>query len=74
MILIIVLVWSLEHLYQILFSFTDHQRLHRHIIGGSVMFGTVIGRVFLAEILSPRGWFGVVLIATGITLVGMESE
>jgi len=38
------------------------------------MFGTVIGRVFLAEILSPRGWFGVVLIATGITLVGMESE
>jgi len=44
------------------------------IIGGSVMFGTVIGRVFLAEILSPRGWFGVVLIATGITLVGMESE
>lgn len=44
------------------------------IIGGSVAFGTLIGRVFLAEILSYRGWSGVLLIAIGVTLVGMESE
>jgi len=44
------------------------------IIGGSVMFGTIIGRIFLAEVLSLSGWFGVILIAIGITLVGMESE
>jgi len=44
------------------------------IIGGSVMIGTIIGRIFLAEVLSPSGWFGVILIAIGITLVGMESE
>lgn len=42
------------------------------IIGGSVMFGTIIGRIFLAEVLSPRGWFGVIMIACGISLVGME--
>lgn len=44
------------------------------IIGGSVMFGTVIGRIFLEEFLSPRGWCGVVMIAGGICLVGMESD
>lgn len=44
------------------------------IIGGSVMFGTIIGRIFLAEMLSLRGWSGVFLIAIGVTLVGMESE
>ncbi|KAL7537264.1 hypothetical protein ACHAXR_007708 [Thalassiosira sp. AJA248-18] len=44
------------------------------IVGGSVMFGTILGRVFLAELLSLRGWFGVILIAIGIALVGMESE
>ena len=44
------------------------------IIGGSVMIGTIIGRIFLAEALSLSGWFGVILIAIGITLVGMESE
>jgi transporter family protein len=44
------------------------------IIGGSVMFGTIIGRIFLAEMLSLRGWSGVLLIAIGVTLVGMESE
>jgi len=43
------------------------------IIGGSVMFGTLMGRIFLAEILSPRGWIGVVMIASGISLVAMES-
>ena len=42
------------------------------IIGGSVMFGTLMGRIFLAEILSPRGWVGVVMIASGISLVAME--
>lgn len=32
------------------------------IIGGSVLFGTVIGAVALHEDLSSRGWFGVLLI------------
>lgn len=44
------------------------------IIGGSVMFGTIIGRVFLAEALSLRGWLGVFMIASGISLIGMESN
>lgn len=44
------------------------------IIGGTVIFGTIIGRIFLAETLSLSGWSGVMLIAIGITLVGMESE
>ena len=44
------------------------------IIGGSVMFGCVIGWIFLGEVLSLRGWFGVLMIAVGIVLVGMESE
>jgi len=38
------------------------------------MFGTLIGRIFLAETLSLSGWLGVILIAIGVTLVGMESE
>ncbi len=44
------------------------------IIGGSVAFGTIIGSIFLGELLSIRGWSGVVMIALGVTLVGMESE
>lgn len=44
------------------------------IIGGSVMFGTVIGAVALHEDLSLRGWFGVVMISVGISLVGLDSE
>jgi len=44
------------------------------IIGGSVMFGTVLGAVALHEELSCRGWLGVVLISLGISLVGMDSE
>ena len=44
------------------------------IIGGSVMFGTVLGAVALHEVLSPRGWLGVVMISVGISLVGLDSE
>lgn len=44
------------------------------IIGGSVLFGTVIGAVALHEELSLRGWMGVVLISLGISLVGMDSK
>ncbi len=44
------------------------------IIGGSVMFGTVLGAVALHEELSIRGWFGVVLISLGISLVGLDCE
>jgi len=44
------------------------------IIGGSVLFGTVIGAVALHEDLSLRGWGGVLLISIGISLVGLDSE
>jgi bacterial/archaeal transporter family protein len=43
------------------------------IIGGSVLMGTVMGAVLLDESLSTRGWSGVVCIAVGIGLVGMDS-
>jgi len=42
------------------------------IIGGSVMFGTTIGALFLKETLSYRGWMGVVMISVGISLVGLD--
>jgi len=42
------------------------------IIGGSVMFGTVLGYVALGESLTTRGWTGVLLISIGISLVGMD--
>ena len=42
------------------------------IVGGSVFFGTFLGWLILHETLSLRGWFGVALIAGGITLVGMD--
>ncbi|CAB9503137.1 EamA-like transporter family [Seminavis robusta] len=44
------------------------------IIGGSVMFGTVLGFLTLGETLTVRGWSGVVMIAIGISLVGMDDE
>jgi transporter family protein len=44
------------------------------IIGGSVMFGTVLGAVALHEELSYRGWSGVILISLGISLVGMDDS
>lgn len=42
------------------------------IIGGSVLFGTVLGYTVLQEMLTYRGWMGVGLIAAGITLVGTD--
>ena len=42
------------------------------IIGASVLFGVLIGRVVLSEEVSYRGWIGVLLITLGITFVGME--
>jgi len=42
------------------------------IVGGSVVFGTVIGALWLGERLSPKGWMGIVLIAVGIAMVGMD--
>lgn len=42
------------------------------IIGGSVLMGTLLGALWLGEKLSPKGWFGIVLIAVGIGLVGMD--
>ena len=42
------------------------------IIGGSVLFGTVLGIIALNELLTYRGWIGVLLIAVGIGLVGTD--
>uniref|UniRef100_A0A7S3P7P4 EamA domain-containing protein n=1 Tax=Amphora coffeiformis TaxID=265554 RepID=A0A7S3P7P4_9STRA len=42
------------------------------IIGGSVLFGTVMGYTALNEMLTYRGWLGVLLIACGIALVGTD--
>lgn len=42
------------------------------IIGGSVMFGTILGFVLLGEVLSLQGWMGVGLLILGIFLVGTD--
>jgi drug/metabolite transporter (DMT)-like permease len=42
------------------------------IIGGSIMFGTILGAMVLHEELSYQGWSGVFLISLGISLVGMD--
>lgn len=42
------------------------------IVGGSVLCGTVLGAVWLGEALTIKGWLGVLLIAAGIALVGMD--
>jgi transporter family protein len=42
------------------------------VIGGSVLFGTILGTVWLKEVLTVKGWCGVVLIAAGIGLVGVD--
>lgn len=42
------------------------------IIGGSVLFGTILGCALLQENLSPRGWCGVAMLVAGIVLVGTD--
>jgi transporter family protein len=42
------------------------------IIGGSVLFGTVIGKLWLQEALGIQGYVGVMLISVGIALLGMD--
>jgi transporter family protein len=42
------------------------------IVGGSILVGTLLGSVWLQERLSRTGWMGVLLIAAGIALVGMD--
>ena len=42
------------------------------IIGGSILIGCALSAVFLREMLSLRGWCGVLLIATGIMLVAID--
>ena len=42
------------------------------IVGGSVVMGTLLGALWLGERLTTRGWGGIVLIAVGIALVGMD--
>ena len=42
------------------------------LIGGSIVIGTILGAVWLQERLTLRGWLGILLIALGITLVGID--
>ena len=42
------------------------------IVGGSILIGTILGRLWLQERLTRTGWIGVILIALGIVLVGMD--
>lgn len=42
------------------------------VVGGSVLITTVLGRVWLKEVLTWKGWCGVALISIGITLVGID--
>jgi transporter family protein len=42
------------------------------IIGGSVMFGAVLGLLMLGETLMLQGWSGVLLLMTGIALVATD--
>jgi transporter family protein len=42
------------------------------IIGGCILLGTLLGRVWLKEVLTVSGWCGVLSIAAGITLVGID--
>ena len=42
------------------------------VVGGSVFMGTVLGRLWLKEVLTWKGWCGVALISIGIALVGID--
>jgi transporter family protein len=42
------------------------------VVGGSIVVGTLLGSSWLNETLTKSGWMGVLLIAVGIALVGMD--
>lgn len=42
------------------------------IIGGSVMFGFVLGLIMLGEVMTTQGWLGVFLLVVGISLVATD--
>eukprot|EP00567_Pseudictyota_dubia_P013078 CAMPEP_0197435330 /NCGR_PEP_ID=MMETSP1175-20131217/2946_1 /TAXON_ID=1003142 /ORGANISM="Triceratium dubium, Strain CCMP147" /LENGTH=275 /DNA_ID=CAMNT_0042964349 /DNA_START=141 /DNA_END=968 /DNA_ORIENTATION=- len=42
------------------------------IIGGSVMFGSVLGFLMLGEVMTTQGWLGVLLLVVGISLVATD--
>lgn len=42
------------------------------IIGGSVLFGTILGFIWLDESLSIQGWIGVILLVLGIGFVATD--
>uniref|UniRef100_A0A7S4MKS4 EamA domain-containing protein n=1 Tax=Odontella aurita TaxID=265563 RepID=A0A7S4MKS4_9STRA len=44
------------------------------IIGGSVVFGSVLGLVMLGEAMTTQGWLGIGLVVAGISLVAPESS
>lgn len=42
------------------------------VIGGSVMFGAVLGLIMLGESMMLQGWLGVSILMTGISLVATD--
>jgi transporter family protein len=42
------------------------------IIGGSVIWGSVLGLILLGEVLMLHGWSGVLMLVTGIALVATD--
>jgi bacterial/archaeal transporter family protein len=42
------------------------------VIGGSVMFGAVLGLLMLGETLMVQGWLGIALLMTGIGIVATD--
>eukprot|EP00557_Chaetoceros_sp_GSL56_P003059 CAMPEP_0176492538 /NCGR_PEP_ID=MMETSP0200_2-20121128/9060_1 /TAXON_ID=947934 /ORGANISM="Chaetoceros sp., Strain GSL56" /LENGTH=311 /DNA_ID=CAMNT_0017890123 /DNA_START=113 /DNA_END=1048 /DNA_ORIENTATION=+ len=44
------------------------------VVGGSVLFGTLMGQFFLKEVVSYKGWAGILLISSGIVLIGIEGD
>jgi transporter family protein len=40
------------------------------IVGGSVLFGTLFGQLWLKEQISAKGWIGILFISAGIILAG----
>jgi transporter family protein len=42
------------------------------VVGGSVVLGTLLGKFWLREVLTWKGWCGVALITAGIAMVGID--
>mmetsp|Transcript_29940 Transcript_29940/g.45832 ORF Transcript_29940/g.45832 Transcript_29940/m.45832 type:complete len:84 (-) Transcript_29940:316-567(-) len=44
------------------------------IIGGTILFGAILGTVWLQEQLSSQGWLGIVLLIIGISLIATDGR